>query len=46
MNGGWLAIALAAVVLGIAGYAALLALRERQLERKINDLESNPDNRV
>ena len=46
MNAGWLAVALAAVVLGIAGYATLIVLRQRRLERKISDLESNPDSYV
>ncbi len=46
MNAGWLAVALATVVLAIGGYAVLITLRERHLERRINDLESNPDDRA
>lgn len=34
----WLAIALAAVALGLGGYIALLSVRRRRLERRLAEL--------
>ena len=41
MNAGWLALALAAVVLGIGGYTALVMARSRRLERRREELDSD-----
>ncbi len=39
MNAGWLALALALVVLGIGGYAFFVGVRERKVRRRIEELE-------
>jgi CcmD family protein len=41
---GYLAVALAAVVLGIGGYIALLILRRRRLEARRGELRSRSRN--
>ncbi len=46
MNAGWLALALAAVVIGIAGYTAFVLGRRRRLTSRIRELESDTDRRV
>ena len=43
MNAGWLALALAAVVLGIGGYTAFLLSRRHKLQERIEQLESSAD---
>ena len=43
MNAGWLALALALVVLGIGGYTAYVLTRRRKLEDRIRELESGSD---
>lgn len=43
MNAGWLALALAAVIVAIGGYTAYVSLRRRKLDRRIAELESDRD---
>ena len=43
MNTEWLVVALAAVVLGIGGYAVLVATRRRKLERRLAELEKGSE---
>jgi CcmD family protein len=37
----WLAVAFAAVWIGIGAYAVSLVVRQRRLERRVDDLESS-----
>ncbi len=46
MNAGWLALALAAVVVAIGGYAAYVSLRRRKLQQRIAALESDRDRSI
>ena len=45
MNAGWLALALAVVVLGIGGYTLLVSARERKTKRRIEQLEGKSADR-
>lgn len=46
MNAGWLALALAAVVVAIGAYTAYLGFRRRRLEERITELESDRDRSI
>ena len=41
MNAGWLALALVVVAVAIGGYALLVSLRQRKLERRLAELQSD-----
>jgi CcmD family protein len=45
VNAGWLALALAAVIVGIGGYIAAISARRRKLERRLSELESSANNK-
>lgn len=40
MNAGWLALALVIVAVAVGGYALLLGIRYRKLQRRVEELGS------